>query len=62
MKLELLMTMFGAKFSLLRDKVLYNPYAHSLDSDSYKDMFVSIKQRAIHTLRSIEVITMHHLL
>ena len=36
MKLKLLMGMFGAKFGLLWDRVLYNPYAHSPDSDSLR--------------------------
>jgi len=62
MKLKLLMGMSDVKFGLLWDQVLYDPYAHALDSDSLKDTFVSCTQRSIQTPQSTEVITVYSLL
>lgn len=56
------MGMSGAKFGLLWDQVLYNPYAHLPDSHSLKDMLVSGTQRSIQTPQSTEVITVYNLL
>ena len=54
--------MSGAKFGLLWDQVLYNPYAHSPASGSLKDMFLSGTQRSIQTPRSTGVSAVYNLL